>query len=87
MIGEAGTGIGELIAQALVKQSQHEVGSTGSPITLAEAQGHCYFMDSKGLICASRPDAAAGTLAHHKVCGCGYRRALVGDTWLVSGCM
>lgn len=61
--GEAGTGIGELIAQALVKQGSE----AGQPMTITEARQHCWFMDSKGLICAERADAQAGSLAHHKV--------------------
>lgn len=36
-------------------------------MTLEEARQHCFFMDSRGLINASRPDAVAGTLAAHKV--------------------
>lgn len=60
--GEAGTGIGELISQALVKQAKEE----GSPLTLEEARRHCFFMDSRGLVTASRSDASAGTMAHHK---------------------
>ncbi|GBG68540.1 hypothetical protein CBR_g3084 [Chara braunii] len=43
--GEAGTGIGELIAMALAK-------SYG--VSLDEARRVCYFMDSKGLVCKSR---------------------------------
>uniref|UniRef100_A0A383VNK3 Malic enzyme n=1 Tax=Tetradesmus obliquus TaxID=3088 RepID=A0A383VNK3_TETOB len=61
--GEAGTGIGELIAQALVKQGSE----AGQQMSITEARQHCWFMDSKGLICAERPDAQAGSLAHHKV--------------------
>lgn len=61
--GEAGTGIGELIAQALVKQAR----DAGSTMSIQEARQHCWFLDSKGLICAERADAQAGRLAHHKV--------------------
>lgn len=61
--GEAGTGIGELISQALVKQAERE----GGQLSLDEARRHCYFMDSRGLITASRADAASGKLAAHKV--------------------
>lgn len=39
--GEAGVGIGDLIAQAL---------QTWHGLTLEEARKHCYFIDSKGLI-------------------------------------
>lgn len=61
--GEAGTGIGELISQALVKQAAQE----GLQLSLEEARAHCHFMDSRGLVTASRPDALAGTMAHHKL--------------------
>eukprot|EP00878_Enallax_costatus_P000619 GHUV01000720.1.p1 GENE.GHUV01000720.1~~GHUV01000720.1.p1 ORF type:complete len:526 (+),score=186.74 GHUV01000720.1:291-1868(+) len=50
--GEAGTGIGELIAQYL--HLRHG-------ITLEEGRKHCYFLDSKGLVCKSRSN-----LQHHK---------------------
>ncbi|PRW57539.1 NADP malic enzyme [Chlorella sorokiniana] len=50
--GEAGTGIGELIAICL----EHHHG-----MSREEGRRHCYFMDSKGLVCASRTD-----LQHHK---------------------
>jgi malate dehydrogenase (oxaloacetate-decarboxylating)(NADP+) len=50
------------ILQALVKQSSE----AGLPMSTQEARQHCWFMDSKGLICAERADAQAGTLAHHK---------------------
>lgn len=43
--GEAGTGIGELIAYYLHKRCG---------MTLEAAHRHCYFMDTKGLVCASR---------------------------------
>lgn len=43
--GEAGTGIGELIAIAL--EMKHGM-------TREEGRKHCYFIDSKGLVCASR---------------------------------
>eukprot|EP01026_Neomeris_dumetosa_P059819 TRINITY_DN5601_c0_g1_i3.p2 TRINITY_DN5601_c0_g1~~TRINITY_DN5601_c0_g1_i3.p2 ORF type:complete len:391 (-),score=56.89 TRINITY_DN5601_c0_g1_i3:241-1413(-) len=52
--GEAGTGIGELIAMAL----EQELG-----ITREEARKYCYFMDSKGLVSSQRGDK----LASHKV--------------------
>lgn len=32
-------------------------------LSLAEARRHCWFMDSQGLVCASR----AANLAHHKL--------------------
>jgi hypothetical protein len=32
-------------------------------ISIEEARHHCFFLDSKGLICRSRTDK----LAHHKV--------------------
>lgn len=51
--GEAGTGIGELIAIALEKRHG---------MTREQARRHCLFMDSKGLVCASRTD-----LQPHKV--------------------
>lgn len=45
--GEAGTGIGELIAIAL----EHRHG-----LTREEGRQRCFFVDSKGLVCASRTD-------------------------------
>ena len=51
--GEAGVGIGELIAMAMEK--------TG--MSHKEATERCYFMDSKGLVCKSRLDG----LQPHKV--------------------
>jgi malate dehydrogenase (oxaloacetate-decarboxylating)(NADP+) len=51
--GEAGVGIGELIAMAMEK--------TG--MSHKEAMERCYFMDSKGLVCKSRLDG----LQPHKV--------------------
>lgn len=51
--GEAGTGIGELIAQALERHHG---------MTIEEARRHCYFMDSQGLVCKSRSN-----LQHHKI--------------------
>jgi malate dehydrogenase (oxaloacetate-decarboxylating)(NADP+) len=53
--GEAGTGIGALWARYLT--SRHNV-------PIADALRSCFFLDSKGLLCASRPDAAS--LPHHK---------------------
>lgn len=54
--GEAGTGIGELIAYAISKQS-------GGKITQADAcRDNIFFVDSKGLISTSRKDK----LPHHK---------------------
>lgn len=50
--GEAGTGIGELIAEFL--QTRHGLSQQA-------AREHCFFLDSKGLVCASRTD-----LQHHK---------------------
>jgi malate dehydrogenase (oxaloacetate-decarboxylating)(NADP+) len=63
--GEAGTGIGELITQALVKQAARE----GKELTLEDARKHCFFMDSRGLVSATRSDAASGKMAAHKVGG------------------
>lgn len=63
LAGEAGTGIGELISQALVKQAAAE----GATLTLEEARQHCYFMDSQGVINATRSDTVSGKLAAHKV--------------------
>lgn len=51
--GEAGTGIGKLIALALVEQY-------GLP--LEAALQYCFFVDSKGLVCKSRTG-----LQHHKL--------------------
>jgi len=50
--GEAGIGIGELTASALVAQ--------GMPV--AEARKHCWFVDSRGLVVKSRHD-----LSDHKL--------------------
>ena len=55
--GEAGTGIGAL--WALYLQRRHAVPE-------AEARARCLFLDSKGLLCASRADARAGRLPAHK---------------------
>jgi len=49
--GEAATGIGEMIAATMVQAG----------LSHAEAQRRCWFVDSKGLVCASRTD-----LTHHK---------------------
>eukprot|EP00775_Hariotina_reticulata_P008400 gene8400-8584_t len=43
--GEAGTAIGDLIAQQLVRRHG---------FSLADALRRCYFMDSKGLVCGAR---------------------------------
>uniref|UniRef100_A0A7S0N8P9 Malic enzyme n=1 Tax=Chlamydomonas leiostraca TaxID=1034604 RepID=A0A7S0N8P9_9CHLO len=51
--GEAGTGIGELIAYCIHRRTR---------CSLQEARGHCFFMDSRGLVCRGRP----GKLEHHK---------------------
>lgn len=45
--GEAGTGIGELIAFALEKRHG---------LSREQGRQRCFFMDSKGLVCASRRD-------------------------------
>ena len=50
--GEAGVGIGELVAMALEKRG----------MSREEAMRRCYFMDSKGLVCASREN-----LQPHKI--------------------
>ena len=72
--GEAGTGIGELIAIAL--EHRHDM-------TREQARRHCWFMDSKGLVVASR----LAELQPHKVgagllmgcCGrCCWHRSLGG---------
>lgn len=51
--GEAGTGIAQLIVQAMRRRSG---------LSEAEARTRCIFLDSRGLVCASRPDK----LAAHK---------------------
>ncbi|WIA08394.1 hypothetical protein OEZ85_007833 [Tetradesmus obliquus] len=50
--GEAGTGIGELVAQYL--HLRHG-------LSLEEGRQRCFFLDSKGLVCSSRSN-----LQHHK---------------------
>eukprot|EP00270_Netrium_digitus_P013738 TRINITY_DN459_c0_g3_i2.p1 TRINITY_DN459_c0_g3~~TRINITY_DN459_c0_g3_i2.p1 ORF type:complete len:1056 (-),score=308.06 TRINITY_DN459_c0_g3_i2:222-3335(-) len=52
--GEAGVGIGHLIAEAMVAK--------GGIATMEEAMGRCFYVDSKGLVCKSRTD-----LQHHKL--------------------
>lgn len=52
--GEAGTGIGQLIAYMLCRRAG---------VAMGEALGHCFFVDSKGLVCRSRLEG----LQHHKV--------------------
>lgn len=54
--GEAGIGIGDLISSAISKE-------TGC--SLEDAKKHCYFVDSKGLVCEER--LATGKLEHHKL--------------------
>jgi len=49
--GEAGTGIGELVVDAMVRDGVRE----------ADARARCWFVDSKGLVVSSRTD-----LADHK---------------------
>lgn len=51
--GEAGIGIGELIVQALVAEGVDE----------AQARRQCWFVDSRGLVVASRTDLASHKLA------------------------
>ncbi|MBK9579959.1 MAG: NAD-dependent malic enzyme [Fibrobacterota bacterium] len=50
--GEAATGIGEMIAATMVDEGLSE----------ADARARCWFVDSKGLVVASRKD-----LTHHKL--------------------
>ena len=50
--GEAGTGIGELVVMAMMRDGVPE----------ADARGRCWFVDSKGLVVRSRTD-----LADHKI--------------------
>jgi malate dehydrogenase (oxaloacetate-decarboxylating)(NADP+) len=47
--GEAGTGIGELVASALTEQG----------LTLEEARKHCWYVDSQGLVVKARAKLAA----------------------------
>jgi malate dehydrogenase (oxaloacetate-decarboxylating)(NADP+) len=56
--GEAGTGIADLIAAAIVEE-------TGGKCTLEEAKRKAFFVDSKGMICAER--GPVHNLEHHKV--------------------
>lgn len=58
--GEAGTGIGDLITMYLAKHTS---------MPLEEARKRCSYMDSSGLVCASRlenTDKGSRPLAHHK---------------------
>jgi malate dehydrogenase (oxaloacetate-decarboxylating)(NADP+) len=55
--GEAGTGIADLVVAWLVARR-----GWGE----ADAARTCVFVDSRGLLCAARPDAAAGGLPPHK---------------------
>ncbi|WIA23671.1 hypothetical protein OEZ85_000372 [Tetradesmus obliquus] len=52
--GEAGTAIGELISQQLMRRHG---------LSLQQARGRCYYVDSKGLVCAARRQE----LQHHKL--------------------
>lgn len=61
--GEAGVGIGELIAAAVQKKSSSTAKET--EMTRELARRRCVFIDSQGLVTAER--AAAGKLAHHKL--------------------
>lgn len=54
--GEAGIGIADLIAAAIVKESG---------VSLEEAKKHCWFVDSKGLITSDR--LKDPKLEHHKI--------------------
>ena len=49
--GEAGAGIADILCEALVEEG----------VDPEEARRHCWLVDSRGLVCASRTD-----LAHHK---------------------
>ena len=63
--GEAGVGIAELIAEAVVS----EAGGT-EKISLEQAREKIYLFDSKGLVVEGRPDGfrgRRGTLQHHKL--------------------
>ncbi len=55
--GEAGIGIGELIAQAIVKESGWAI---------EEARKRCWFVDSRGLVCSARL-LNGKKLEHHKL--------------------
>lgn len=57
--GEAGVGIGELVAAAIQKRS------FGKRMTREQARRRCVFIDSRGLVTAER--ASSGKLAHHKL--------------------
>ena len=54
--GEAGTGIAQLIAQAM---------HVRCGVPLEQALQRCLFVDSKGLVCKQRE--AQGGLQHHKL--------------------
>ena len=62
--GEAGVGIGELVAAAIQKRSSSSSGGA-EMMTREQARRRCVFIDSRGLVTAER--AAAGELAHHKL--------------------
>ena len=61
--GEAGVGIGELVAEAMAKRS-------GGKLSVRDAMRRCVFMDSKGTVCAERlsvPEDSPLRLQRHKL--------------------
>ena len=63
--GEAGCGIAELIAAAIVEEA-----GGSSQLSIEEARKSVFLFDSKGLVVEGRPDGfrgRRGTLQHHKL--------------------
>ena len=58
--GEAAVGIADLIAYAIAARS-------GGAVTMEEAKGRIWLVDTKGLVTAERHAAEGDKMAHHKV--------------------
>jgi len=61
--GEAGTGIANLIAHAIVEESIVDAASDEDAMSIEEARSNIWLVDSQGLVCKQRKDK----LAHHKL--------------------